>query len=54
MLFKKFRMNSIYILVIKRFIKYENLCSGIVNTEWPGRFDIRQIGNRTVILMFRF
>lgn len=33
----------------KRFIKYENLCSGIVNTEWPGRFDIRQIGNRTVI-----
>ncbi len=33
----------------KKFIKYESLYTGILNTEWPGRFDIRKIGNKTVI-----
>lgn len=34
---------------VQPFISYDNLLLGISKTEWPGRFDIRKIANRTVI-----
>ena len=34
----------------KEFLfSYEKTLEGIRQTQWPGRFDIRQIGNRTII-----